>query len=301
MRKNTSNLLSFVKEASPLPEKRPFLLCEYADLPGAFTQHFHNVYEMIYVEAGAIEIKIQDKAYAAGPGSLIFLNKLEEHSLTVRAGPYRRYFAQFSPEDLEHLLPEPKLRAVFINRPGGFRPIFDLSSVSGQAQALCAGLLAEYQSPAPPDKMGRLYSSALLTQLLILCYRLHSALFPLPNHPVNHAVFEIRRYIEHHFTEELSITALAQEYFLSPCYLSHCFQEWIGCSPKQYVMRSRISSAKELLLHTALTVEEVAQRCGFSDANNFIRSFKRECRVTPGQYRRRLTTIPSSEQGGTFI
>ena len=250
---------------------------------------------MIYVEAGAIEIHIQEKNYPAGPGSLIFLNKLEEHSLTVRSEPYRRYFAQFSPEDLEHLLPEPKLRAVFINRPDGFCPVFDLSPVSEQAQMLCAGLLTEYRTPASPDKMGRLYSSAQLTQLLILCYRLHGALFPLPKRPVNHAVFEIRRYIERHFTEEINISALAQEYFLSPCYLSHCFREWIGCSPKQYVMRNRISSAKELLLHTALTVTEVAQRCGFSDANNFIRSFKQECRATPGQYRRRLTAEQSIE------
>ena len=134
---------------------------------------------MIYVEAGAIEIHIQEKNYPAGPGSLLFLNKLEEHSLTVRSEPYRRYFAQFSPEDLEHLLPEPKLRAVFINRPDGFCPVFDLSPVSEQAQMLCAGLLTEYRTPASPDKMGRLYSSALLTQLLILCYRLHGALFPL--------------------------------------------------------------------------------------------------------------------------
>ena len=135
---------------------------------------------------------------------------------------------------------------------------------------LCAGLLAEYRTPASPDKMGRLYSSALLTQLLILCYRLHGALFPLPDSaPVNHAVFEIRRYIERHFTEEINISALAQEYFLSPCYLSHCFREWIG-DTKQYVMRNRISSAKQLLRHTALaTVTEVAQRCGFSDCKQF--------------------------------
>ena len=39
-----------------------------------------------------------------------------------------------------------------------------------------------------------------------------------------------------------------------------------------YLMRTRLACAKDLLVHTALPISEVAFRAGFSDVNNFIRT-----------------------------
>ena len=50
-------------------------------------------------------------------------------------------------------------------------------------------------------------------------------------------------------------------------------------------MLHRISRAKELLTETDLPVAEAAYRSGFSDVNNFIRTFKRDTGLTPLRYR----------------
>lgn len=50
-------------------------------------------------------------------------------------------------------------------------------------------------------------------------------------------------------------------------------------------MRTRLSCAKELLTHTNQSVGEVAFHSGFSDVNNFIRTFRRETGMTPLRYR----------------
>ena len=52
-------------------------------------------------------------------------------------------------------------------------------------------------------------------------------------------------------------------------------------------MRTRLACAKDLLVHTALPISEVAFRAGFSDVNNFIRTFRRETGMTPLRYRDR--------------
>ena len=79
---------------------------------------------------------------------------------------------------------------------------------------------------------------------------------------------------------------VARQFFISPGYLQHRFTELVGCSPKQYLILSRLSSAQRMLLTTQLTVAEIAAECGFAEANNFIRRFSAHFGETPAQYRR---------------
>lgn len=99
-------------------------------------------------------------------------------------------------------------------------------------------------------------------------------------------MLEAQAYIDAHFCEALPLKKLARRFYISPSYLSHAFRDWTGYSPKQYIMLSRLSYARELLLTTGDGVAAVAARCGFGDVNNFIRSFRQETGLTPAAYRR---------------
>ena len=266
-----------------MPESTALIRCAYADEQSPFERHFHNAYELLYIKSGTVEISIQGNNFTAGPETLVFIGKLEEHSVRIVSGEYRRYYALFSPEQLERLVSEPRLRSAFINRPKNYSPFFRMDSFSSEAERLFLSILKEYRDPQP---FSADYIAALLNQLLILCYRSHSGQFPLPDKNVSPEIFAIQRYIEQHFSEEIRISDLAAAHFISPCHLSHSFREWFGYSPKQYIMLNRISYAKELLIGTSLPISEVAAKSGFSDTNNFIRSFKKETGVTPVHYRR---------------
>lgn len=257
------------------------LECVYSENSLPYERHFHNAYELLYVVSGKIEIRIGDTAYVVGPHSLVFISKLEEHSVRVLEEPYRRYFLLTPPDLLLQLVPEPQLRSVFINRPADFCHVFPLERTA-MMDAVWPELVEEVTTQQP---FAELSLSSLLTQILIACYREHTDRLSSLYQPINPAIYQIRAYLEQHFDEPISLSELAEQYFLNPCYMTHRFTEAVGCSPKKYMMLNRIAKAKELLLQTKMPVQDICVQCGFNDANNFIRLFKRETGYTPRQYR----------------
>ena len=53
-----------------------------------------------------------------------------------------------------------------------------------------------------------------------------------------------------------------------------------------YIAKQKLEMAKQLLAETNLTVAEIAERLSYSNAQNFIRLFKKHMEITPGQYRK---------------
>jgi two-component system response regulator YesN len=93
-------------------------------------------------------------------------------------------------------------------------------------------------------------------------------------------------YLEGHFPEEVSLTALAEHLHISPFYLSHIFRQSVGITFSEYLARVRIEEAKRLLRSTDLPVGEVAARAGYREPNYFGRVFKRVTGHTPIAWRR---------------
>lgn len=70
------------------------------------------------------------------------------------------------------------------------------------------------------------------------------------------------------------------------------FKEVTGVSPNQYHLDLRLDKAKELLMSTDLTVNEVAFKTGFSSIFYFSRLFKKKNGLAPKEYRSRITSMP---------
>ncbi len=113
------------------------------------------------------------------------------------------------------------------------------------------------------------------------------------------ALFEaIRQYIDLHFAEPLSRESVAQEFYLSPNYLSHLFQK---CGPmgfNEYLNHIRLEQARMLLKGHDMKVKDIAHACGFADSNYFCRLFRKNTERSPSEYRRQyhsqLTENPSA-------
>ena len=74
----------------------------------------------------------------------------------------------------------------------------------------------------------------------------------------------------------------------SPRTLLRWFAQVHGQTPQDYLHGLRIAQAQALLQTTYLTVEDVAQQCGYSDTGSFRKVFTRVCGVTPGAWRERF-------------
>lgn len=72
------------------------------------------------------------------------------------------------------------------------------------------------------------------------------------------------------------------------------FKKVLGRSPYQEILQSRITKARRLLRSTALSLEDIAYKAGFSDPPTFSHHFRKACHQTPSQYRK------SSREGGSI-
>lgn len=105
---------------------------------------------------------------------------------------------------------------------------------------------------------------------------------------VSGALEQARRWLQAHRSEPYSLQATARAAATSPRTLLRWFTQEHGQTPQDYLHGLRIAQAQALLQTTYLTVEDVAQQCGYSDTGSFRKVFVRLCGVTPGAWRQRF-------------
>ena len=87
------------------------------------------------------------------------------------------------------------------------------------------------------------------------------------------------------FRETLTLDQLAGFANISKFHFSREFKRYIGMTPNEYIIVTRISHAKEMLKYTDLTIEEITFDCGFHNVSHFINLFKVHEKITPLKYR----------------
>lgn len=256
--------------------------CVCSEAQQTASTHFHSNLEMIFVRNGRASIRIGKKEYPLGRGALVFLSPSEEHTVRAPTGGYQRSYAILYPTEADKVIGDPRLASVFHSRPEGFCHEIDMSAHFESIDGCFSHMAEEYRSPSAysPEII-----SACLKQILIMAFRARPDGFRLRESEANSPVHAVRRYIETHYDQEILISQLASDHFISACRLSHSFKEQTGYSPKQYLLHMRLTNAKRLLLETDLPVNDLAYRTGFRDVSNFIRSFRAEYGTTPHRFR----------------
>ena len=103
-------------------------------------------------------------------------------------------------------------------------------------------------------------------------------------------------YMRSHYMEKININDLAKNEFVSVFYFTRLFKDYYGTSPYDYLVKIRLNKAKNLLAQ-GKRVKEVAEDCGFGNANNFYRVFKEHSGISPNQFRAQLSLLaePTSQ------
>lgn len=109
-------------------------------------------------------------------------------------------------------------------------------------------------------------------------------------------IYDVISYIEKNFNERMTLDTLVEVSNYSKRHITRLVQEWCGMSPMEYLDSVRIRNACALLIHTTLSVSQIAERCGFADYNLFSRHFRTVKGVSPTQFRR-LNFEPDGKKG----
>ena len=74
-------------------------------------------------------------------------------------------------------------------------------------------------------------------------------------------------------------------------YLSRIFLRETGMTPKEYLVRIRLSRAADLLENSSCTVTETARSVGYDDVYNFSKIFKKKYGISPAYYRQQTASL----------
>ncbi len=91
--------------------------------------------------------------------------------------------------------------------------------------------------------------------------------------------------IHKQFDTALTIEQLAAELHYNANYLSSVFRKETGQTFSDYLSAFRFTMAKKWLIETDMTVKDIAEKLQYQNSQNFIRSFRKQEDMTPGQYR----------------
>jgi LacI family transcriptional regulator len=98
-------------------------------------------------------------------------------------------------------------------------------------------------------------------------------------------VAEAVSFIRKHACEGIQVDDVAKKIGRSRTTMYRLFERLLGRSPNDEILRVKLERAKMLLVHTGDSLEEIAFRTGFSSASYLSVAFKREIKMTPGEYR----------------
>lgn len=92
-------------------------------------------------------------------------------------------------------------------------------------------------------------------------------------------------YIKLHYTENLSLKAVAEYIHLNQNYFSGFFKKETGMNFNDFLVETRIDASKKLLHNLGIKVYEVGQMVGYDEPVSFNRAFKKVVGVSPSEYR----------------
>ena len=166
---------------------------------------------------------------------------------------------------------------------GQMRKELDFSAVENQLKALPLNLelMKKYYATLQLYEHERIKSVASIAEMLAKYILLEHLLKPNYNKLIERAVEYINRHLEH----PLSVQQIAEHTHISKSALYRNFQTAFGCTLSEYINTQRIKHAAELLQTSELSVEEIAQRVGFSGNAYFSKIFKKEKGVSPSKFR----------------
>lgn len=247
---------------------------------GHSPRHWHRSIEILFVLSGELDIIVENQSYHLCEDDIILINPNQLHethspdcvliTLQLRLSMFRQEwlspevvsFDCNSSEHMDKLLFYPLKKII--------ARLVEINSTQSRSNEL----------------INYSYAYQLIHELYIN-FRSDSQISTARSQKNLNRLRSILDYVEAHYQEDLSLTAMAEKEYLSPTYLSHFFQDNMGLPFTAYVNKFRLSRSIPELLGTDLSLEEIADHNGFVNARSYSKLFAKEYRMLPSTYRRK--------------
>lgn len=261
-------------ESLPLPE---YSYGYFLAGPRHFTQRGSSclLHQVFITHKGSGRILLDGKEYIAGPNTVCLLNLQRPHRYET-AGEFWEY------EWVNFRGPSCACYDEMIN-PDGFT-IYDLRN-----DMTLIACMQDIRTSV--ERIGLMEFVQTGTRILCLLDAFCSFVAEhqqtrLPNCGEN--IMTTVHYIDEHYMERITLDMLAGMAMLSKYYFTRAFSRYKGMTPYKYLNSIRLSHARQMLLTTSYTIDEIGWRVGYGGSKNLIRAFETATGTTPARYRRSM-------------
>jgi len=226
-------------------------------------QHL-NMYLLVYVVEGGLRCQFGGNTLTVGPGELILMDCRQHHICqSIADNTHFRWFYfngasssyYYDLIDQRHNLVTTASETTLHNLDSILNMMKEDMVDEHQASVLIHTMLWEIAT----DSSGKDFRTTRARQVL--------------------------SYIHSNYQDDIMVEQLANIAGLSPYHFIRWFKHLTSTTPHEYLINYRLKKAKELLINTDDSIEQIACQCGFNSASHFCRCFKKEVGVTPREFR----------------
>lgn len=235
--------------------------------------HGHNYTELFFIVSGKGQFLIQGQVYPVDVNNLIIINPNVPHTEASR-----------NAQPLEYIVLGISGMELASDTNSNCRFCILDSYESKEISTCLRNILREMERKNPGyEDICQAYTEILTIRLMRSI-----AISPQAEAQVvsgNQQCATVKRYIDLHFKESLSLEQLAEEAHMNKYYLSHAFKQEYGISPINYLISRRIEESKYLLSETDLSMSQIAHILGFSSLSYFSQVFRKAHGTSPMDFR----------------
>lgn len=254
--------------------------------------HNHPMYEIYYVLEGNVRINIAGTVQELREGQACVLSKDIKHHLYYDPDVPKRYFALiFDIVPCERLaMNGPDGTAELADIRQALLPVdrtgFQILNAHADARQNVERILAEIRE----RRLG------WNTQAVMLCYQFFIlTLRQIMRAPVRDVHFsghenlamQVSMYIHAHYPENISVESVAEALNVSPRHINRAYKAMFSTTFMKNTNLLRIAYAKNYLCTTDLSVEEIAEKIGFTSSRALYKLFQQYEGLSLSQYRER--------------
>lgn len=237
--------------------------------PNMTDYHMHQYYEISLILSGEVTVLLPTASYRGSESLLLLSGPMTPHLVTCEPHPlYERINLLFSGQFLAEYVPE-------------WRQLLSVFGKSGKILVL-----------DPPKRDAfftmirtiREEKDLFRARLLLLLFLSHvGELDERPADGVPSYVSAALSYLQEHYAQRVVASEIAARLGVGRTTLMTAFKHYTGTTVGKYLAQCRLKAAIARL-REGMTEQSAAEACGFGDACNLIRSFRRHLGVTPKQY-----------------
>ncbi len=259
--------------------------------------HIHNQVEVIFSLCDNLQCRFEDKTVDIPKFGLVILDTHVLHHIISKGdqGPFDRYVLYFDPSFISSFSSgSNNLMRCFLKSSVDHNSIFRVpdryvDTILNQLEKIehCKKRICAFEAD---ENYCLIHEKFLLCEFLLMLNRLydmqygtkHAELFDVHSS----IVYEICDYVKTHVSEDLTLDSISNEFGISKTQIYNIFKKIAGQTLGDYISDFKITAAKDYLINSGRSVDEISYLLGYASVSAFSRRFKLATDLSPLQYRK---------------